>query len=397
MSNEHDSPFAGRHDGSKFEGFAYLDPQAFNDILKWATERKASDITFQPDTPVMADFGGQIKEITHRAINSAEIEGIVRYVYGENGPAEVMGGFDLDPAHEIRDPATGFVRRYRVNVTGGRMLGGNDGMQITVRTLPNMPVDYRKLNLEQDIIDNFRPEQGMVLVTGPTGSGKSTLLSSLIRRRVEQEDANEKVLEYSAPIEYVYDGVRMPSSVVFQTHAGKHLRPRNANDEQSIFAHCVRNALRRKPTIIIIGEARDRATIEASVEAALTGHVLYTTMHTIGVAETLRRAVMPFPEDARRAMAVDIMESLRMIVSQLLLPRVGGGRVACREYMVFSRAVREEFLRANVDTWPRVARRILAEERALGRTMAKSALDLLYRGEISEEVYERVAAPGKHA
>jgi len=389
------NPFAGLHDGSVFDT-THFGPDEFDDLLRWAADRKASDITLQPDIPAMADIGGKIVPITSRILTSSEIEGAIRWVYGENGPAEIMGGFDLDPSHEIRIKGVG-LKRYRVNVTGGRMIGGK-GMQMTIRSLPGMPIDYTKLDLEKDIVENFRPEQGMILFTGPTGSGKSTTLSSLIRMRVEKKDANEKVLEYSAPIEYVYDGVEMPSSLVFQTHAGRDLRPRGSDgDEHSIFAHCVRNALRRKPTIIIIGEARDKATIEAAVEAALTGHVLYSTMHTIGVGETLRRAVMPFPDDTRRAMAVDIMESLRMIVTQLLLPKVGGGKVGCREYMVFSRDVREAFLNEDVDRWPRLARRLLAEERALGRTMAQAALELLWKNLIDEKTYERVAARGRGA
>src|SRR5690606_24879411 len=173
------------------------------------------------------------------------------------------------------------------------------------------PISVDRLIVEKPILVNFRPAQGLVLVSSPTGSGKSTLLSSGIRMLVERPDGNEKVLEYSAPIEYVYDGVDMPSSIVHQTHAGRDLRPRGieGGDEQSIFAYCIRNALRRKPTIIVVGEARDKATIEAAVMAGLTGHLVMTTMHTIGVGETLRRAVMPFPDDSRRSMAVDIMES----------------------------------------------------------------------------------------
>jgi len=389
-----DNPFAGRHDGSVFPVHSHFGSEEFDAMLQWAAQHKASDVTLQPDIPVMADIGGKIVPITPRRLTSDEIESVVRYVYGENGPAEIMGGFDLDPSHEIRIRGVG-MKRYRVNVTGGRMIGGK-GMQMTIRSLPGMPIPIDQLGIEKDIIDNFRPEQGMILVTGPTGSGKSTLLSSGIRMLVERPDGNEKVLEYSAPIEYVYDGVPMPSSLVFQTHAGRDLRPRGSDhDERSIFAYAVRNALRRKPTIIVIGEARDKATIEASVEAALTGHLLFSTMHTIGVGETLRRAVMPFPDDTRRSMAVDIMESLRMIVTQLLIPKVGGGKVACREYMVFGREIREAFLRESIDNWPRLARRLLAEERALGRTMAQAALELLYKGLIDEAVYERVAAPGK--
>jgi len=389
------NPFAGMHDGSVFDVGPHLDSDSFDKLLLWSVEKKASDITLQPDIPAMADIGGKIVPVSHRALSSAEIETAVRYVYGENGPAEVMGGGDLDPSHEIRIPGIGQVR-FRVNVTGGRMIGGK-GMQMTVRTLPSTPIEISTLGIEPEIIENFRPEQGLILVTGPTGSGKSTLLSSGIRMLVERPDGNEKVLEYSAPVEYVYDGIIMPSSIIHQTHAGRDLRPRGveSSDEQSIFAYCVRNALRRKPTIIVIGEARDRATIEAAVEAGLTGHLVFTTMHTIGVAETLRRAVMPFPDSVKRSMALDIMESMRMIVSQLLLPKIGGGKVGCREFMVFGRDVREAFLREDVEDWPRVTRRILAEERAIGRTMADSALELLAKGLITTDTFKRVAAKGR--
>lgn len=386
------NPFAGRHDGSVFKLGGGLDQDIFDDLLLWTVQRKASDVTFQPDHKVVADIGGSLVDVTDRPISSSEIETVIRYSYGENGPAEVMGGGDLDYAHEIRIPRIGQVR-FRVNVTGGRMKGGT-GMQITVRTLPSSPIDISKLGIEQEIIDNFRPEQGLILFTGPTGSGKSTLLASGIRHRVEQPDANEKILEYSAPIEYVYDDVEMPSSIVYQTHAGKDLRPRSAEkgDEGSIFAYCVRNALRRKPTIIIIGEARDRATIEASIEAGLTGHLVFSTMHTIGVAETLRRAVMVFPDSTRRSTALDIMESMRMIVSQLLLPKVGGGVVGCREFMVFSKDIREMFLNTEVEDWPMLTRRLFSEERAVGQTMSKAAQRLLYRNEISKDTFKRVAS-----
>jgi defect-in-organelle-trafficking protein DotB len=385
--------FAGLHDGSKFDCGTYFGPDEFDAMLAWGSDRKASDVTLQPNIPAMADIGGLIIPITTKPLTSAEIEGIVRYVYGENGPAEIMGGSDLDPSHEIRIRGLG-VKRYRVNVTGGRIIGGK-GMQMTIRSLPGIPPLIDDLDIEPEIIANCRPEQGLILVTGPTGSGKSTLLSSVIRMLIERPNGNEKVLEYSAPIEYIYDGVKMPSSVVFQTHAGRDLRPRGASDEHSIFAYCVRNGLRRKPTIIVIGEARDKATIEATVEAGLTGHLVFSTMHTIGVGETLRRATMPFPDDVRRSMAVDIMESLRMVVTQLLVPKVGGGKVACREFMVFGRDIREAFLKENVDAWPKVSRRLLAEERAIGRTMAKSALNLLARGLIDEHTYERIAARGR--
>jgi len=386
------NPFATGHDGSVFTYTGRMGEAEFDDLLMWCGEHRAADITIQSNAPVLADIGGRWIRVTPKTISHPEIETIVRYVYGENGPGEIKSGHDLDPSHEIRKPDGSGRVRFRVNITGGRMPGG-DGIQITVRTLPEIPIPIETLGIEPEIVENFRPGQGMVLVTGTTGSGKSTLLSSGIRWRVEQEDANEKILEYSKPVEYVYDKVVMPSSSVWQVDVGKHLRPKHGDgSEESEFAYCVRNALRRKPTIIIIGEARDKATIEASVEAALTGHVLYTTMHTMGVGETLRRAVMPFPGDERLGIAVDIMESLRMIVTQTLLNRQGGGKVGCREYMVFDEATRSAFLDKDIDQWPQFARGLMRERKVVGRSMADSARDLHRRGLIDERTLGYVAS-----
>ena len=382
--------FSKGYDGEKFEYFGRIDEENFDNLLLWCTVKKASDVTIQTNMPVVAEIGGQLAKVTDRPVNQPEIEGIVRYIYGENGPAEIKSGYDLDPAHEVKIPNVG-RKRYRVNITGGRATG-TDGLQITIRTLPEIPPNINDLGIEQEIIDNFRPKDGMVLVTGPTGSGKSTLLSAGIRMIVEEPDANEKILEYSKPIEYVYDKVDMPSSVVFQTEVGRHLRPRSSDghDEESEFAHCVRNALRRKPTVILIGEARDKATISSAVEAALTGHVLYSTMHTIGVAETLRRAVMPFPGDERQSIAIDIMETMRLVVTQTLLPKVGGGKVGCREYMVFDEKTRNTFLDNEVDDWPQLARRLLQEKKAIGSSMSNSASILHDQGLISPDTFKYI-------
>src|SRR3546814_16954187 len=106
--------------------------------------------------------------------------------------------------------------RFRVNATGGRMAGG-DGIQITIRTLPSEPPPMADLGIETAIIANLRQPQGMILVTGPKASGTSTLLSAALRSLVEDENANETVLEYSAPVDYVYDRVSMPSATLFTT------------------------------------------------------------------------------------------------------------------------------------------------------------------------------------
>lgn len=384
--------FSRGHDGEIFPLDGRIGHDEFDDLLLWCIEKQASDITIQSNEKIYAEIGSDLVPVTHRAVNHPEVEEIVRYIYGENGPGEIKSGHDLDPSHEIKVPHQG-RKRFRVNITGGR-IPGSDGIQVTVRTLPDIPLPIESLDVEQDILDNFRPRLGMVLVTGPTGSGKSTLLSSGMRMILERPDANEKLLEYSSPVEYVYDKVEMPSSVVFQTEVGRHLRPKSNQVGESPFAYSVRNALRRKPTMIMIGEARDKETIQASVEAGLTGHVLHSTMHTNGVAETLRRAVMPFPGDERRAMAIDIMEMMSMIVTQVLLPRQGGGKVACREYMVFSEDVRDRMLREEIDHWPQVARRLLKEGECIGQSMEQSARKLAQQSLITEQTYKYLARRG---
>lgn len=387
------NPFATRHDGSLYEYDGSLQPHDFDQLLLWAGERKASDVRITTDREVMAEIGADIVPVTRRLISQAEIENLVRYIYGEHGPGQIKSGYDLDPAHEVRMGRSG-IRRYRINVTAIRIPGG-DGMQITCRTLPTSPPDIKVLGIEDEILANLRPREGLVLVTGPTGSGKSTLLASMIRRIVEAPDANETVLEFSSPIEYVYDEVDMPSASVAQTEVGRHLRPRDEADrrnETSLFAYATRNALRRKPTIVLVGEARDRPTIQGVVELALTGHLVYSTMHVIGVAEALRRAIQPFPGDEREAMAVDIMQSLRMVVTQLLFPRVGGGRVACREYAIFDSQVRGKFLNKPVDQWPAFARRLMEERSIPSRRMSESAWDLYRKGLLSAVDYKKIVS-----
>jgi defect-in-organelle-trafficking protein DotB len=162
----------------------------------------------------------------------------------------------------------------------GCYVDGHEGIQITIRTIPTAPPALSSLQLPQSIIDAIAPQEGVVYVTGATGSGKSTLLAAIIKELAENPDSNRKILTFESPIEFVYDSVEMPSAVVSQSEIPRHLPS---------FAAGVRNALRRKPRLILVGEARDTETINAVLEAALTGHPVYTTLHTNGVAETIRR------------------------------------------------------------------------------------------------------------
>jgi len=373
----------------KFEVQGRFDQDRLNELLLWSMERKASDVTIQTNEVIRAEIGGVLYPIVKRQVNQSELEDIIRYIYGENGVAELKMGHDIDCAHEVKIKDVGRIR-YRVNITGVRARLGISGYSITLRALPQQPPRMADLGIEEAIISAWRPKNGMILVTGPTGSGKSTLLASGIRHLFERGES-EKILEYSAPVEYTYDGLVPDHCLISQSSLPQHLRPKSG--EESWFAYSARNALRRKPSTIIVGEARDRETISACIELALTGHLVYSTMHTIGVAETIRRAIRAFETEDQRTAAFDMMDTLRMVVTQRLLPRVGGGLVASREFMVFDNKARARFLDTeSVEEWPTLARQMMVEKRCVAQTMEESAGNLLEQDLITMDTFRFEAA-----
>jgi defect-in-organelle-trafficking protein DotB len=391
------SPFATSSGTDIFEYLGGFGHDEFDALLAWASERKASDISIQPWESVMAEIGGKWRRITKLPLTPPNVQNCVNAIYGANGYVEISRGHDLDPSYEIKHPSGEGKLRFRVNITGGRASGGGPGAQLTLRTLPSTPIKIEDLYIEQDIMTYFRPEQGLNLICGPTGSGKSTLLSSLIRWRCEQEDANEKVIEYSRPIEYVYDGLRFPSSFVFQTEVGSHLQPKQGEDEGSLWAYAMRNALRRKPSIIILGESRDKATIEACIMASMSGHLTVSTLHTIGVPETFRRLVMAFPANERQTIAIDLLQVINLIVTQLLIKKIGGGKQGIREYMLFDANVRKFLEDMPVDDWPAHIRKMLSTKKIngrtiIGRSMKESADELVLNGKITPDVAKYISA-----
>ncbi|MBK68042.1 MAG: hypothetical protein CMP22_07940 [Rickettsiales bacterium] len=244
-----------------------------------------------------------------------------------------------------------------------------------MRTLPSEPLTFEALGIEEDIIKNWSPRQGLVLVTGPTGSGKSTLLSAGIRYLLERPEGCGKVLTYESPIEFTYDTIKSPRSLISQTEIPRHLPN---------FEHGIRNALRRKPEIILVGEARDRETIGAAIEAGQTGHLVYATAHTMGVASTLRRMVSTFDAEERGERAYSLMETLRLVITQALVKKPDGMRLAIREYLRFDDEVREKLLDMHHDKWPVEVQRMVETR---GQSMKKSALHAFEAGDISRNTY----------
>ena len=298
---------------------------------------------------------------------------ILSRIYGADALAKLASGCDLDLSYEVRpDRNTRF--RFRTNITA-ILSRGRDSVQVTLRTLPNLPPTMKELGIEEKIIENWSPRQGLVLVTGPTGSGKSTLLAAGSRMLIERREGCGKMLTYEAPIEYVYDGITGPRSLVAQSEIPRHL---------PTFAAGIRNALRRKPNIILVGEARDRETVAAAIEAGQTGHLVFATVHTVGVAATVRRMISVFEPAERTERAFAMMETLRMVVTQALVPKLGGGRLGLREYLVFDENVREILLDTPIEKWTSEAQRLLVR---YGQTMEQTATKAFKEGLIDRRSY----------
>ena len=342
-------------------------------FLLWCVKQSASDITIQSDRPVYNEIHGQLYPATFRSIDAADMAIFLNKIYGPEAQARLASGRDLDVSYEIRPDRYTRIR-FRVNITA-ILSKGRDGSQITMRTLPSEPPTMKDLNIEQEVIDAWAPRQGIVIITGPTGSGKTTLLAAGNRMLLERPEGCGKMLTYEAPIEYTYDSINSPRSLVSQSEIPRHLPN---------FSAGVRNALRRKPEVILVGEARDRETISAAIEAAQTGHAVYTTTHTTGVANTIQRLLSAYDIEEREERAIALMETLRLVVTQALVPRVNGGRVGVREWMKFPDDVREALMDMEFTKWPNEIQRLIPQ---YGQTMRASAEQLFEASIIDRRHY----------
>ena len=347
-------------------------------FLLWCVKQNSSDVTIQSDRPVYNEIHGALYPGTFRNLDAADMAIMLTKIYGPEATARLASARDLDVSYEIRPDRYTRIR-FRVNITAV-LSRGRDAAQITMRVLPSEPPTMDDLQVEREVIEAWAPRQGIVLVTGPTGSGKTTLLAAGNRMLLERPGGCGKMVTYEAPIEYVYDSIDSPRSLVAQSEIPRHLPD---------FAKGVRNALRRKPEVILVGESRDRETINASIEAAQTGHAVYTTIHTTGVANTIQRMLSTYEMHEREERAVALMETLRLVVTQSLVPRIAGGRIGVREWMKFPDQVREKLMDMSFVEWPSEIQRLIPQ---YGQTMEKSAELIFEEGIIDRRHYLLLAS-----
>ncbi|MFT6081397.1 MAG: twitching motility protein PilT [Planctomycetota bacterium] len=223
---------------------------------------------------------------------------------------------DIDFSHAVRDLA-----RFRVNALHQRNAVG-----VVIRQIPDEIPDYKKLGLPQIALDLASKPRGLVLVTGPTGSGKSTTLAAMVDYINQTESGH--ILTMEDPLEFVHKDKKC-----FVTQ-------RQIGQDCSSFREGLRRALRQDPDVILIGEMRDLETISMAISAAETGHLVFGTLHTTSAISTVDRIIDVFPTDAQQQVRVQMASTLQGVISQTLVPKIGGGRIASREILVGTDAVK---------------------------------------------------------
>lgn len=373
-------------------GYAFPnEPAKFNEaefhrLLLFLSTSKASDLKIQSGNFIFAKINGDVHRITQRAVNGPEVENILSQLYGPNGPARIKSGQPIDKAYELHPTRTERYR-FRVNAVGG-MLDGNKAIEITVRTITIDPPTMDQVKLEEGVRRAAFPKDGIFIMAGATGSGKSTTLAALIRHMLEDEQGNRFIVTFEAPIEYVYDTVKKPSSVIFQSEIGP-------DADLKDFPEGIRSAMRRAPDVILNGEMRDIETVEATLAAAQSGHAVYTTVHANSVTETFSRIAGFFPHSARHSIMNSLLASVRCICWQTLLRSPDGkSRVAVREYLEFNRDVRAELLSIGADNMDNmlIHMRKLVEQH--GSTAMQSAQKLKDQNMLTEDDMLTISAFG---
>lgn len=374
-----DSPYNFKGD------FSY---HSFKDFLVWAVKQGASDILIQGGDFIWLEINGRQFKATTHAIQQGNLPSLIQGLWQSDVVSKIRSGEGADRALELTerdgiDIPRGRALRFRCNFTQARVAGLEMAFAITMRTIPDKLPRIEDQGLDDELFASLYPGMGLGLICGPTGSGKSTLLAAIYRHAGEAYP-NRKVITYEDPIEFVLGGAHWKGPQPAQSEIGRDIPN---------FAAGLRNAMRRKPSIIGIGEARDLETVDAMLEAALTGHLCNATLHTESAAETINRIIQVYPPDSQSNVASRLAGALRFICVQRLLKTTDGKRTPVREYVVFDRRLRSILMDNHYTKWPGLIRSRLEEQSA---TMDDRAWALLQEGRIDEQEFIELAGHAEY-
>ena len=282
-----------------------------DNLLHGMVKFEASDLHIKVGSPPGYRIHGLVQPVKNvDPLRPDDTLALARSVLDDEQFAEFENCGDIDCAYSIPGLA-----RFRVNVMRQR-----GSTSLVFRKIPVEIPDIDALGLPEICKELSMKPRGLVLVTGPTGSGKSTTLASMLDYRNQNERGH--ILTMEDPIEFVH---RDKKSFVNQREIGS---------DTKTFGTALKRALRQDPDVILIGEMRDLETISLGITAAETGHLVFGTLHTTGAIQTVDRMIDVFPPDQQMQVRVQLAATLRGVISQILLPKIGGGRVAAHEVMI---------------------------------------------------------------
>lgn len=330
-----------------------------DDILIQARKVGASDVHVSVGIPIKCRIHGTLKDLTSTPLTGADTKALVEQMI----PKRLIGEFnetgEADFSYAI--PGQG---RFRVNVFKQK-----GSMAFVIRLINTDIPEPESLGLTQSVIDLTKKKRGLVLVTGPTGSGKSTTLASLINKI--NENYSHHIITLEDPIEYLH------------VHKKSIVNQREIGMDTDSYAASLRAALREDPDVILVGEMRDLETISTAVTAAETGHLVFSTLHTIGAAATIDRIIDVFPPHQQPQIRLQLATLLEAIISQQLMKTADGkGRVAAFEILHATSAVRALIREGKSHQIPS----IIQTSRKSGMiTMDDSIFDLYTAGRVTRD------------
>ena len=298
--------------------------QAFHNVLRrmLGAGDKVSDLIFSPGRPPQVELTGDLHAVQIPGLEKLippQIKAMADLMLMNN--EQGLETLEKKGSTDISYSVNGLCR-FRVNIFRQR-----GTYAVVMRVIPTTPPNWQDLDLPPGVMSAAELKNGLVLVTGPTGSGKSTTLAAII----DLVNATKKyhIVTIEDPIEFIHE------------HKLGTVHQRELHSDTPDFALALRAALRQAPKVILVGEMRDRETIEVAMEAAETGHLVLSTLHTIDAAKTIDRIIGVFPKVEESAIRTRLAQSFRRIISQRLMLKEGGGRIAAIEILVSNSRTRE--------------------------------------------------------
>ncbi len=293
-----------------------LTTERIDNLLSLAASSRASDVHLVVGRQPFLRIDGKLVDVQQEEIITPELmKDLVFSMLTPEKQELFIKNRELDFAYQIKGST-----RYRVNIHWER-----NNIGLVARVVSDRIPTMEELGMQKVLYDLTRLHQGLILVTGPTGCGKSTSLAAMID--LINKERREHIVTLEDPIEYIFN---MEQSVI---------RQREQYSDFHSFADALKHVVRQDPDIIMVGEMRDLETISAALTVAETGHLVLATLHTMGSSETIDRIIDVFPQHQQSQIRLQLSMELRAVVSQQLIPRANGGRVAAREIMINTPAI----------------------------------------------------------